>query len=61
MDGATVKRTLTVDVPRVTYSASDQIADWGALLEAGDSLDVRIAQIGQEFGPGVAAVTTLWF
>mgnify|MGYP001628295471 CR=1 FL=1 len=45
----------------VTYSAAQQLADFGALLGPGDSLRVRIAQIAQVFGPGAAPFTTLWF
>ena len=43
------------------YTAADQTADRGAPLGPGASLDIRIAQIGQAFGPGAAAITTLWF
>ncbi|MGR3199293.1 MAG: GTA baseplate fiber-binding domain-containing protein, partial [Paracoccus sp. (in: a-proteobacteria)] len=61
LDAATVLRTLTASTSHVTYSAAQQLADWGALLGPGDSLRVRIAQVGQAFGPGAAPITTLWF
>lgn len=61
MDGATIKRVLTSTTTSTVYTAADQTADWGAPLGAGDRLGVRIAQIGQAFGPGAAAITTLWF
>ena len=61
LDGATVIRTLTASTTHVTYSAAQQLADFGALLGPGDSLRVRIAQIAQVFGPGAAPFTTLWF
>ena len=61
MDGATVKRSLTVATTSAVYTAAQQTADWGAPLGPGASLDIRIAQIGQAFGAGAAPVTTLWF
>ena len=61
MDGAAVKRVLVSTATTATYTAADQITDWGAPLGSGASLDVRIAQISQAFGPGAAAITTLWF
>ena len=42
LDGATVRRTLSAATTSVTYTAAQQIADWGALLGPGDTLDVRI-------------------
>lgn len=61
LDGATVKRTLQVATTAAVYTGTQQVTDWGAPLGPGASLDIRIAQIGQAFGPGAAAITTLWF
>ena len=61
LNGAAVIRTLTVATTSATYTAAQQQADHGRLLGPGDSLTVRIAQIGQAFGLGTAATTTLWF
>ena len=61
LDGAVVKRSLTASTTSVVYSAAQQTADWGAPLDAGASLDIRIAQIGQAYGAGAAPITTLWF
>lgn len=61
LDGATVKRTLTVGTTSVVYTTAQQVTDWGAPLGPGASLNIRIAQIGQAFGAGAAPVTTLWF
>ena len=59
LDGATVKRSLTVATTNALYTAAQQSADWGAPLGPGAFLTIRIAQIGQAFG--AAAITTLWF
>ncbi|WP_347268124.1 glycoside hydrolase TIM-barrel-like domain-containing protein [Paracoccus sp. (in: a-proteobacteria)] len=61
LNGAAVKRVLTAASTSALYTAAQQIADWGAPLRPGDSLRIRIAQIGQAFGPGAATTTTLWF
>ena len=61
LDRAVVKRSLTASVTSALYTAAQQTADWGALLGPGDSVSVRVAQIGQAYGPGEAAVTTLFF
>ena len=61
LDGSVVKRSLTTATTSAVYTGADQTADWGALLSPGDSLTVRIAQIGQLFGAGAALTTTLWF
>ena len=61
LDGATVKRFLQVATTKALYTAAQQTADWGAPLGPGASLTVRIAQIGQAYGAGGAAITTLWF
>ncbi len=61
LDGAVVKRSLTAATTSALYTAAQQTADWGAPLAQGASLAVRIAQVGQAFGPGAAATTTLFF
>ncbi|AUM72952.1 baseplate multidomain protein megatron [Paracoccus jeotgali] len=61
LDGSTVKRSLTAATTCAVYTGAQQIADWGAPLGPGASLDIRIAQIGQALGAGAAPVTTLWF
>ena len=61
LDGPVVKRSLTTATTSTVYTEADQIADWRAPLGPGDSLTVRITQLGQLFGAGAASVTTLWF
>lgn len=56
-----VVRTLTSPTAFTTYTAAQQQVDFGRLFEPGDSLDIRIAQIGRAYGPGAAITTTLWF
>ncbi len=60
MDGAAVTRTLTSTAPSVTYTAAQQIADWGAELAPGDSLTIRICQLSARIGRGTAITTTLY-
>ncbi|MBB1492532.1 glycoside hydrolase/phage tail family protein [Paracoccus sp. MC1854] len=60
-DGATVKRRLTTATTSVLYTAAQQIADRGALLGPGDSLDIRICQISARIGRGAARFVTLSF
>lgn len=60
MDGAAVKRTLTSNAPSVTYSAAQQMADWGVELARGDSLTIRICQLSSQIGRGTARTTTLY-
>ena len=50
MDGASVKRTLTSALPSATYSAADQIADFGAAQAA---VTVRVYQISARVGRGL--------
>lgn len=50
MDGATVRRTLTVVSPSATYTAAQQTADWGGA--APDALTVRVSQLGATYGRG---------
>jgi hypothetical protein len=61
MDGATVKRTLTTTTTSVNYTAADQIADFGALLGPGDTLDIRIFQLSARVGRGAGQISTLTF
>jgi hypothetical protein len=61
LDGTAIKRSLQVSVPRATYSATEQIADWGGLLGPGDTLTLRIAQLSALYGPGAAKTVTLRF
>jgi hypothetical protein len=61
LNGTAAIRTLTASTSCATYTAAQQLADFGALLGPGDSLRLRIAQICQAFGLGAAAITTLWF
>ncbi len=61
LDGATVLRTLATSTTSVTYSAAQQIADLGALLGPGDTLDLRIYQLSAMVGRGAANLVTLQF
>ena len=61
LDGTAIKRSLQVSAPQATYSAADQIADWGGLLGPGDTLTLRIAQLSALYGPGAAKTVTLRF
>ena len=59
MDGGSVIRTLQSTTSSVTYSETDQIADWGA---AQSSYTVRIYQLSEIYGrgsPGEATITNL--
>ncbi len=60
-DGAAIKRTLTVTTTGAIYSAAQQIADWGALLGPGSSLDIRIYQLSAMIGRGAERSVTLTF
>ena len=60
-DGASVVRVLTASQPQALYSATDQIADHGALLGPGDSLTLRIFQLSALLGRGAARTVTLSF
>ena len=57
MDGTIVKRVLSSSVPFVTYSAADQLADWGGLQA---SYLVKIYQIAPSYGRGHPQVTTIF-
>jgi hypothetical protein len=54
-----VKRTLAAPTASVTYSAAEQLADLGALLGPGDTLDLRIDQLSAVVGRGAANLVTL--
>jgi hypothetical protein len=45
----------------VTYTAAEQLADFGALLDPGDTLDLRIFQLSALLGRGAPASVTLQF
>ena len=59
--GTVVKRTLTTGTTSVLYSAAQQIADWGALLGPGNTLDIRIYQLSTLIGRGADCAVTLTF
>lgn len=61
LDGTTVKRTLATTTTGVTYTGSQQTADWGALLGPGDTLDVRMFQLSALVGRGTPKSVTLQF
>ena len=61
LDGTTVKRTLASGTPNATYTADQQVADRGALLGPGDTLDVRIVQLSAFVGRGAPKTVTLLF
>jgi hypothetical protein len=54
--GGTVLRTATSSTPHYTYSAPDQIADFGA---PPGSLRVRVAQLGEGGSPGLKTDLTM--
>ncbi len=60
-DGASVLRTLSTATTSVTYTATEQTADWGALLAPGDTLDIRIYQLSAVVGRGAPKPVTLQF
>ncbi|NJO35828.1 MAG: hypothetical protein HC869_24845 [Rhodospirillales bacterium] len=49
LDGTTVKRTIAATSPAATYSAADQIADFGAPQS---SCTIRAYQIAAGYGRG---------
>lgn len=61
MDGATVLRTLSTTTPSVVYTEAQQIADFGAALGPGDTLDIRVAQLSTVYGRGAVKTETLQF
>ena len=52
LDGSTVVRTIEVTSPTASYSAADQVADFGSVQS---SVDVRIYQLSAVVGRGYAA------
>jgi len=56
LDGATVKRTLTSSTPTATYSAADQVTDFGSAQAA---VQVKVYQISARVGRGLPTETTL--
>ncbi len=61
LDGATVKRVLSATTTSVAYTAADQIADRGAPLGPGDTLEIRIFQLSVLVGRGAPKTVTLLF
>ena len=59
--GAAIKRTLSATTTSALYTSSQQIADWGALLGPGSSLDIRVYQLSALIGRGAARSVTLTF
>ncbi|MEQ1697883.1 MAG: glycoside hydrolase/phage tail family protein [Hyphomicrobiaceae bacterium] len=56
LSGATVKRTLVLTSPTLTYTAADQIADFGALQS---TLTIRLAQLSSSYGHGTPLTVTV--
>jgi hypothetical protein len=56
LDGAAVKRSITISTPTYSYSAADQIADFGAPPA---SLHVRVAQLDSSGAPGLNTELTI--
>ncbi|MEE9590734.1 MAG: glycoside hydrolase/phage tail family protein, partial [Hyphomicrobiaceae bacterium] len=56
LNGASVKRTLSVDQTTVTYSEADQIADWGTPQA---SYQVRVFQMSATRGRGAPQLATV--
>ncbi|TPE53315.1 hypothetical protein FJM51_04355 [Amaricoccus solimangrovi] len=61
LDGSAVLRTLATSTNSVTYAVAQQLADLGALLGPGDTLDLRTLQLSALFGRGAPASVTLEF
>ena len=61
LDGVTVKRVLNTATTSAVYTAAQQTADWGALLEPGDTLDIRIYQLSALVGRGAPKTVTFTF
>ena len=59
MDGASVVRTFEPTAPAITYTAAQQTDDWGAPLERGTIMKVRVRQISQAVGDGVPLIIFL--
>jgi hypothetical protein len=56
VSGSTVKRTLTAISPTATYTAAQQVTDFGATQS---SVAVRVYQISQTFGSGSPSAATV--
>ena len=61
LDGATVKRTISTAITSALYTAAQQVADWGAPLGPGNSLEIRIYQLSALIGRGAVRSVTLIF
>jgi len=61
LNGVMVKRTLATNMASVLYTGAQQIADWGALLVPGNSLQLAIYQLSAQFGRGAPKLETLNF
>jgi hypothetical protein len=59
-NGVALKRTLTTGTPSALYTATQQTADFGAALTAGQSFTVRIYQLSARLGRGAPAIITLF-
>ena len=56
LDGAVVKRSVTVGAPAYTYTSADQTADFGA---PPGSLQVRVSQVAENGGEGLNKELTI--
>jgi len=56
LDGATVVRTLVAATPAVTYTAAQQVADFGSSLP---SYDIRVYQMSATYGRGTPRAATV--
>ena len=56
LDGSTVVRTIEATSPSASYSAADQVADFGS---AQSSMDVKIYQLSAVVGRGYAATASI--
>jgi len=61
LDGVTVKRVLSATTTSSVYTAAQQTADWGAPLDLGDTLNIRIFQLSALVGRGAARTVILSF
>ncbi|PPB79751.1 putative tail protein [Albidovulum inexpectatum] len=59
LQGAAVKRVLTATTASVVYTQAQQVADFGAALARGDTLDVRIYQLSNAVGRGYPLAATI--
>jgi hypothetical protein len=61
LDGTSVVRMLATTTASATYTAAQQLADFGMLLGPGDTLSIRIFQLSALVGRGAPASVTLEF